>query len=95
MNITFVYELDNGTDSSTVDQIKLSVSQSTYHSNSSTTWLITVTGHNPGHVTLVLKNITDGTNTTAYEYVYVLHYVSAFVIVVLICCENVLLPTLN
>jgi len=67
VNITFVYELDNGTDSSTVDQIKLSVSQSTYHSNSSTTWLITVTGHNPGHVTLVLKNITDGTNTTAYD----------------------------
>ena len=67
MNITFVYEQDNGTKSSNTEQIKLSVSQPTHRSNSSTTWQINAVGEDPGHVTLVLQNITD--NSTHYELV--------------------------
>ena len=67
VNITFVYEQDNGTKSSNTEQIKLSVSQPTHHSNSSTTWQINAIGEDPGHVTLVLQNITE--NITHYELV--------------------------
>ena len=70
VNITFVYEQDNGTKSSNTEQIKLSVSQQTHHSNSSTTWQINAVGEDPGHVTLVLQNITD--NSTHYELVWFL-----------------------
>lgn len=67
VNVTFKYEADNGTDLVNTDKLTLTVSEPTYLDNKTTIWNISAEGKDPGHVTLVITNITDGTNTTTYK----------------------------